>query len=611
MTRWRLRNCPFDSRYSSPLWLWMTVLIVTCAALSGSDYVDHSKLSAQLRQFADQHPQTVHLTPLAQSTGHRDLWLVELGVGSEDERKSRPALLLVAGIEGNDLTGSAVALAFVERLANSADQDPVVRDLLRQNTVYVLPRVNPDAAESYFLRPRQERAGTSTPTDNDHDGLTDEDGPEDLNGDGLITSMRVADPDGEYVPDPNEPRLLLRAEKARGDKAVWKLLTEGIDNDRDEQWNEDPPGGVNLNRNFPYRYAYFDHHSGLHPVSEIESRALADFFVRRPNIAIVFTYGMADNLIQTPKSEPGGKRPPTAIQEADEPYYKELGKVYREAVGLNKELTGASEPGTFSDWVYFHRGRFSLAAKAWSPWMQIEIDKARAGADRDGKTNRLDTAKDSNPKGTNQVSTPVPTQGPGETAKAVKDGPGGSADKRGESEREILKWFDTHAPEAYLPWKVFPHPDLTNRTVEIGGWAPFALTTAPTNTLDAICEKQIRFLTNLVGRLPRIALRQPKITPLGNGLFELKLQIENVGYLPTALAQGTLTREVLRTRVVLGMDERRILAGRKTTFLGPIAGSGGMEEVRYVIRSPGPCSIEVVSALGGSARQTIEFKEEQ
>ena len=34
----------------------------------------------------------------------------------------------------------------------------------------------------------------------------DEDGPEDLNKDGVITVMRVKDPAGDYMIDPDDPR---------------------------------------------------------------------------------------------------------------------------------------------------------------------------------------------------------------------------------------------------------------------------------------------------------------------------------------------------------------------------------------------------------------------
>ena len=66
----------------------------------------------------------------------------------------------------------------------------------------------------------------------------------------------------------------------------------------------------------------------------------------------------------------------TAIDEDDAGYYKAFGELYRKTLGLKKELEGTSHPGTFSDWMYFHRGRLSLAAKSWSPEIAVELSKA-------------------------------------------------------------------------------------------------------------------------------------------------------------------------------------------------------------------------------------------
>ena len=178
-------------------------------------------------------------------------------------------------------------MQWIQELAEGQSKDTNVHNLLEHTTIYAFPRLNPDAAESYFARPRVERTTNRTPTDDDHDGLVDEDGPEDLNGDGLITNMRIEDPEGEFILDSVDSRLLIKADKAKGKKGAWRLLPEGIDNDKDDQWNEDDVGGVNLNRNFPYNYAFFGADSGWHQVSEPE-RAPGATLVAHPNIAAAF-----------------------------------------------------------------------------------------------------------------------------------------------------------------------------------------------------------------------------------------------------------------------------------------------------------------------------------
>ena len=55
--------------------------------------------------------------------------------------------------------------------------------------------------------------------------------------------MRVKAAGGEYMVDPDEPRLMKRADPKKGETGVYKLFTEGTDNDGDGFINEDPPGG--------------------------------------------------------------------------------------------------------------------------------------------------------------------------------------------------------------------------------------------------------------------------------------------------------------------------------------------------------------------------------
>ncbi len=236
-------------------------------AWPAAEYTNSPSMTEQLAGLARQDPNLVRVRELARSREKRKVWLVEIGVGSTENRGTRPAVLVVAGIEGNDLVGPFTAVAWVERLMQQYREDPPTAELLKKTTIYVVPCLNPDARERFFTSPTIEMSGNNTPRDDDHDGIVDEDPGEDLSGDGLITMMRVEDKEGEYILDPNEKRLLLKADPLKGEKGVWKLLPEGLDNDHDKRWNEDGPGGANFNRSFPYNYQYFTAGGG-HPACQ-------------------------------------------------------------------------------------------------------------------------------------------------------------------------------------------------------------------------------------------------------------------------------------------------------------------------------------------------------
>jgi hypothetical protein len=213
----------------------VSLVLISSAGAQAPGYLNHERMTERLKGLAEQQPDLVHLHQLVQSREGREVWMVEVGAGDEEDRLTRPAMLVVAGIEGNDLVGPFTAVSWIERLAmqyGSASTEGETLDV----TIYVVPCLNPDATAGFFASPKVETCLNGAPNDEDHDGLMDEDGPEDLNRDGLITMMRVEDREGRHVLDPNENRLLLEADPVEGEAGTWRLLPEGIDSDHDKRW---------------------------------------------------------------------------------------------------------------------------------------------------------------------------------------------------------------------------------------------------------------------------------------------------------------------------------------------------------------------------------------
>jgi hypothetical protein len=573
--------------------------------VQAAGYYNNRSLGKHLVSLTKQNPNLIRVGSIARSIGKNRVWVIEVGKGTKQDRKTRPAMLIIAGIEGNDLIGCSVAVSWVEYLIEQYKNDTEITKLLETMTIYVIPRLNPDAAAHFFAQPKSETPMNNKPVDDDHDGLIDEDGPEDLNSDGLITWMRIEDTEGEYILDPKDDRLVLKADHLKSEVGAWRYLSEGIDNDHDELWNEDGPGGVNFNRNFPYNFVFFAPNAGVHQVSEAETRALADFVIEHPNIGVVVTYGSADNLLKTPKgARPAGRRQPmTEIHEDDVGYYRVMGEVYRKALGLDKELEGASVPGSFSDWMYYHRGRLSLAARAWSPAIAVELSKTtekKEETEQEEAEENSEKTEEQEEQGSK--SKLEKSNNPDKDAK--KD-----TDKRNEKERKELKWFDEYAPEAFVKWQAIEHPDFPNQRAEVGGYHPFALTNPPTGMIEQTTAKHTDFLTTVAHRLPCIGIRKIESQHLGRSVYEVKIQVENTGFLPTVLEHGQTTRQIHPTRLIIEMDDSFFLSGTKITNLPAIQGSGGMVELRYIIRAPNRKNIDfkVNSMLAGQVKGTIEL----
>lgn len=563
-----------------------------------STYLNYNQLTQRLKALQKQHSAGVHLSELAVSSEKRTVWLLEISALSEKERPDHPAMLALAGVEGNHLVGTEVAVAFAERLCGTKEKTGEFQDLLKTTTIYIIPRLNPDGAERYFLTPRQEMETNTTPFDDDHDGLIDEDGPEDLNGDGVISLMRVEHPDGTYIEHPDDPRVLIKADPAKGERGKWLLLSEGKDHDGDKKIGEDPLGGVNFNHNFPYQYPWFDPQAGIYPICEKETRAMAEFMVSHPHIGIFMTFAANDNLLKTPASEDqtSGRDPQTKIRTEDVKYYDELGKIYRKLMGIEKPVESPSAKGSVADWIYFHRGRLSLCARVWSPEIALAMKKKEdknAPAEKDAKTgaSKIEAATKEN------------------ESKKEKE------DERGKTEIEYLKWLDQNAPGAFLPWREFKHPDYPGKKVEIGGLVPFADTLPPESVLKELMPGQVDFLTQLARKLPRIHFREVEAKPLGSGVYDLRILVENTGYLPTVLAHGVragVQADAIKpTRLEIDLPKEAFLSGARRTMLPPIPG-GGNAEVHLVIQPKSKTQVkcEVISALAGRDERTVEFKKE-
>ena len=297
------------ARFNRPAAILPVLLVLGFAGAAGSAaaqdpprYHTYAEMTAALQSLAGAHKTMARISSIGKTRGGRDIWAVEIANPAGVPPAKRPALLVAANFEGDHLIGSEIALSVVAFLLNNYPVNAEVKDRLDKSTIYVIPRVNPDGAEGYFAPIKTGRRTNTSPRDDDNDGRTDEDGPEDLNNDGFITMMRAKSAGGEYMIDPDEPRLMKKADPKKGETGAYKLFWEGKDNDGDGFINEDPPGGTDINRNFTHEYPYYKAEAGPHMVSEAESRAVMDWIIGHRNVAAILTFGESDNLIVPPTS---------------------------------------------------------------------------------------------------------------------------------------------------------------------------------------------------------------------------------------------------------------------------------------------------------------------
>lgn len=539
-----------------------------------STYHSYENLTKAIQQFTSQYPALVKSHSIAKTLNERDVWVVTIG---KDEKNK--AVLVVGGIEANQIVGSEHALRLIDYLAQSYGKVDSITNLLNTTTVYVIPRANPDASESFFTKPIRERETNFNPFDDDRDGVKDEDDAEDLNKDGFISWMRVKDPHGEWIVNPDEPRLMKKADATKGEKGMYRLYTEGMDNDKDEEWNEDAVGGTDFNRNFTFNYQFFGKKSGIHQISEIETKAIADFVFDHPNIAVIFSFSSNDNLTTAWKNEPPRGESPhiTSVLKEDEEYFGFISKKFGEISKLKDAPKPLKGEGSFSEWAYYHAGRWSFAVR---PWWAGEMPKQKdTSAVKDSTKKTPEMKKDDN-------------------------------SKSDDWQIKALKWYDAAGlKDASLEWKPFKHPDFPNQEVEIGGVRPFVLSNPPAESLNVYAKPLFHFITYLAQQLPTISLQNPKVEKVGSNVYRISVDVVNNGYLPTNSGMGTKTRWIRNVRVTLDAGKGNSLSsGRAKQTLEPIRGSGGYKTLSWLVVGKGEVKITAESPTAGKAELRVSLK---
>jgi hypothetical protein len=549
-------------------------------------YLNHQQFSATLKKLDESD--LAEVKSLGKSAGGREVWLVTITNIKPDAqaKDAKPAIAIVGNVQGSHLAGGEIALRMAQQLIEKHDSDEV-KKLLETVTLYIIPRPDPDGSEKCFTLPYRVPAGNDRKTDDDRDFAFGEDPPNDLNGDGFITQMRIEDPAGTLMPHPDDERVLITADPKKNERGKFRVLTEGIDDDSDEQWNEDAGDGVAFDRNFTFGYKPFQPHVGPNAVSEPECRAVTDFLFDHSNIAAVYTFTLDDNLFHPwkPNSQTERERIRKNILTSDATSVDFIGEAYKKIHGgSDAPSPPESTNGAFSRWAYFHYGRWSLNARPW--WVpKTEAPKKEEAKDEADKKD--DKKEEKKPSG----------------------------EKRGSDQINLLRWLDANKIDGFVPWKEIEHPDFPGKIVEVGGLKSLFDLNPPAAELDPLAGKQLKFLHKMPEYLPKLELRDAKAESLGGELYRVTVTAANTGYLNTMPEMGSVNRIPYPLQIEIKLPKDAVLLqGHPRTELSRLAGLTGKTERTWLVRFaenaiPDEISIRLSSPAAGEAIATIKTKE--
>jgi len=84
---------------------------------------------------------------------------------------------------------------------------------------------------------------------------------------------------------------------------------------------------------------------------------------------------------------------------------------------------------------------------------------------------------------------------------------------------------------------------------------------------------------------------QTRVKPLGGGVYEVKVWVENAGILPYPTAMGQRNRRILPVIVTLNGDGFKIIEGKPRSPVASVPGLSA-KEVTWMIRADKPVEIE-------------------
>ncbi|MCB0462336.1 MAG: M14 family metallopeptidase [Flavobacteriaceae bacterium] len=533
--------------------------------ISFNKYYTAEGLAALSKKMADAYPDLVKRKSIGKSTEGRDIWMMAITNYKVGDADRKPGFYVDGNIHSNEIQGAEICTYTAWYLTENFGDIDYITNMLNDRIFYIVPTINPDARNNYM---KEANTGSSPragmiPMDDDRDGLFDEDGLEDLDGDGSVTTMRRKNPNGNMIVDPKDPRMMIEIgpDDVVTAQRYEYLGSEGIDNDGDGEVNEDRPGYYDPNRDWAWKWQpdYIQRGAYKYPFSAPETRAVADFVLSRPNIAGAQSFHNSGGMILR---GPGAEEDVSTYNRADVAIYDAIGKKgermlpgYRYMV-VYKDLYSVF--GGELDWFYGSRGIYTFTNEIFSSFAYYKTEN----------NNR---------------------------------------DQMYEFEKDLLMG------DAFTDWKPYNHP--TYGEIEIGGFRKNIGRATPGFMLEEELHRNMAFTFYHAFHMPMLSVNNVKEKSLGGGLTEITAYIKNDRLMPTHASQDlkyNITRpdyiSIKGANVVSGMlltDEDFGVAHEQKNNpekleVKNIPGND-IVKVRWIVKGNSNYSIHVDSEKGGLA----------
>jgi hypothetical protein len=537
-------------------------------------YYTYEQVNDALKALNKAYPKLTQLVLVGKSDEGREIWSITVNNPATGPENDKPALYLDGNIHGNEIQATEVCLYYINYLLTNYGKLARVTETVDRTVLYCIPTVNVDGRYHWFADANNSSSGRGLriPKDDDRDGLFDEDCAEDLDGDGNITQMRIRDTLGKT--DPKDPRLMIRVEP--GEKGEFRVLgTEGIDNDNDGRVNEDEPGYIDPNRNFPYNWqpSYVQGGAGSFPLEGQGLKAIAEYLYARKNILVAWAFHNSGGMIlrgPTSKQSPEYDRRDIEVFDYLGKHGEKIVPGYQYMISWKDLYTTWGDFGDFTDDI---AGAFTLVGELFQS---------------NTESYRSDTTK---PASLDERST------------------------------ERIKFNDYLTNGAmYSNWKPYKHPLYGD--VEIGGWTKFTSRLPQPFMLMDLVHRNAMAVFISAYNMPRITLQVFGKEKIGKDLYRIRVRLVNKA------AVSSLTSQSVRLKInpmdmltVSGKDCKVVAGGPITdlyrneasykTYKPEIQflqiGSFGKTEYQFLVSGKGKVTVEYTSVKAKDQKLELDL----
>jgi hypothetical protein len=530
---------------------------------SWNKYYTYEGISELCKKLSKEYPDLVKMESMGKSYQGRDIYVLTISDKKTGNTDFKPGFWIDGNIHTSEIQGTEMAMYTAWYLCEMYDENAFIKQLLTDKTFYIAPTINPDGREHFIAVGGSPRSGL-VPRDNDRDGLFDEDGYDDMNGDKDISQIRRKNPDGQYITDPKDLRRMIRV--GPGEKGEYEMLgMEGIDNDGDGLINEDGPGGYDGNRDWGFNWEpnYVQNGADKYPFTMPENQAVLDFILKHRNITASQSFHNSGGLIlKGPSIQGGGAE---VYTRADDAVINAIGKKGEEIIPGYKFITLWKDMYTVYggelDWWYGGMGCFVYSNELWNSYLMF-----------------YDTTN------TDQY------------------------------EFDKLLLFE----DSFIPWQKLNHPVYGD--VEIGGFSRNFGRLHPGFLLESDAHRNAAFCIYNAWVTPKLGVKNVKVKTLGGGLKEVTATVENKQMIPTHSGTNLKYKidppdyayldggKVIAAMIVLDKDRNLNQEQKKDPQKLEISNIEGYSHVdlKWIVKDGSKFTVRVESVKGGRASAQSE-----